>query len=69
MAEIISRSLEQALVKHGLVPPECRLLEVVMAPMSAVIVRYEVFLTVDQMRLFALAFAESSDTPKKDEQP
>jgi hypothetical protein len=40
-----------------------------MAPQSAVIVRYEIFLTVDKMRLFALAFAEASERPKKDEQP
>lgn len=51
--------LERALIAQGLVPSNCRLLEVVMAPMTAAIIRFEVFVTQDDLGKLAQAFADA----------
>jgi hypothetical protein len=48
--------LEAALAQQGLIPTNCHLLEVVMKPNSVLSVRYEVFLTGDDLLKFAKAF-------------
>lgn len=52
--------LEAALLKRGLLPPNCRLLEVVMGVMTPVVIRYEVFLTAEDMRRFGEAYLEAA---------
>jgi hypothetical protein len=54
MASIVgSRQIERELSKRGLLPEGCRLIEVSMTPMSALVIRYEVFVRNDQLSLFA----------------
>lgn len=55
------KKLADALVKHGLVPGNCRLAEVVFAPMKATIIRYEVTVTRQQTAALAKALAEASE--------
>jgi hypothetical protein len=45
--------LEKELKARGLVPDECKLIEVRIEPQSALVVRYEVFVRPDQLDLFA----------------
>lgn len=52
--------LERALIKRGLLPPESRLLEISMAVMQPTVVRYEVFLSTEQMLMFADALHEAA---------
>ncbi len=60
MAQVVrSDRLEDALIAQGLVPKNCRLLEVVMAPQSVPILRFEVFVTNDDLAKLAVAFASA----------
>jgi hypothetical protein len=56
---IVPHRLNQLLIEQGLVPPNCRLLTVEFAVMEAAIIRYEVFLTGDDLLKFAAAFTEA----------
>jgi hypothetical protein len=51
--------MEKALIAHGLVPPHCRLLDIVFEVNAAPKLRYEVFLDDDDLRKFADAFADA----------
>jgi hypothetical protein len=51
--------LQRALIAHGLVPPNCKLLDVVVSPTGPPVLRYEVFLDETDLRKFADAFAEA----------
>lgn len=53
------RRLEAALIAHGLVPPNARLLEVVIAPMQVTMLRYEVFVSEDDLRRLSAAFLDA----------
>lgn len=48
-----TKRIEKELIARGLVPDGCKLLEVRIEPNSAVIVRYEVFVSPDRLDLFA----------------
>jgi len=61
MATISNRTLARELIARGLVPDECRLLDVVIAVSGAVVLRFETFLTAEQMLLFADAFAATAN--------
>jgi len=60
MAAISNRTLARELLVRGLVPEECRLLDVVIGASGAVVLRFETYLTADQMLLFADAFASTA---------
>ena len=61
MATILHPSrLEDALHRRGLVPPNCRLLEVVMEVMKPIVIRYEVFLSAEDARRFGEAYLEAA---------
>jgi hypothetical protein len=65
MATILHPSkLEDALQRRGLVPPNCRLLEVVMEVMKPIVIRYEVFLTAEGARQFGEAYLEAAGLPE-----
>ncbi len=53
MSFVLSRALEKELIARGLVPKECKLLEVRVEPNAALVVRYEAFVRPDQLDLFA----------------
>jgi len=61
MAVMTGRGLAPMLIKHGLLPDNCRLIEVSMSPDSIPIIRYEVFVTKEQMAKFAEALREASE--------
>lgn len=52
-----SGKLERALIAEGLVPANCRLLEIVVKPDSAPIIRFEVFVQTDDLVKLSKAFA------------
>jgi hypothetical protein len=54
------RRLEKALIAHGLIPPYCRLIDVVIHVNEAPKVRYEILLDDESLRKFADAFAEAA---------
>jgi len=54
---MLPQRLEKALIDAGLVPKNCRRLEVIIAPMQATILRYEVFVDQDDMGKLATSFA------------
>jgi hypothetical protein len=51
--------MEKALIAHGLIPPNCRLLDVVFEVRAAPRLRYELLLDDDDLRKFADAFADA----------
>jgi uncharacterized membrane protein len=51
--------MKKALIAHGLVPPNCRLVDVMFVVNAAPVLRYEVFLDDDDLRKFADAFADA----------
>lgn len=54
MANIIStRRIEKELIDRGLLPAQCHLIEVRIEPNAALVIRYEVFVTNDQLGAFA----------------
>lgn len=54
MSSLISTIwIEKELIRRGLVPAECRLLEVSISPRSALVIRYEVGVRNDQLGAFA----------------
>jgi hypothetical protein len=64
-----TRALEPELIKRGLLPPECKLIEVSIAPHSALVIRYEVYVRSDQLALFAEAMnAVAVEAMKADEE-
>lgn len=50
---LTTTALEKHLIARGLVPDGCRLLELSITPNSALVVRYEVFIDLDRLELFA----------------
>jgi len=48
-----TRRLEKELITRGLLPDRCRLIEVRVEPDSALVVRYEVYVTADKLALYA----------------
>lgn len=48
-----TRRIETELMKRGLLPAGCRLIEVSMTPSSALVLRYEVYVRNDQLSEFA----------------
>ena len=61
MAIIGSLPIEEALIKHGLIPPEARLIELVIEVHATPRIRYETLLTVDQCATLAQALADAAD--------
>lgn len=53
--------IARALTDRGLVPPECRLLEVQVEVDGALAIRYERLVTAEELRLFADALKEVAD--------
>lgn len=56
------RDLEDALIRQGLVPNNCRLVDVVMTPNAVPVLRYEVYVTHDDLGKLAKAFEEAFET-------
>lgn len=59
-----SEKLAAALAKRGLVPPQCRLIEVTITPHSVVMLKFAVMVSDDDMRKFSDAFAEAAGGPQ-----
>lgn len=57
--------LSRALIAHGLVPKNCRSVELVMTPDSVTVLRYEVTVDVEDMAKLALALQEASDEQRR----
>ena len=49
MAGVSVRGLHKPLADAGLVPPNCRVMEISIGVEGALVVRYEVFLTAEQI--------------------
>lgn len=56
MAIRIPTSTQKLLLEQGLVPDGCRSVELVLAADSAMILRYEVFVTTEQLEKLAVVF-------------
>lgn len=63
-----SRGLEKELVVRGLLPPGCRLVEVSVTPNSALVIRYETFVTNEQLGQFADAMKAAADASLADDE-
>jgi hypothetical protein len=55
MAFVNNRYLGEELTARGLVPPGCRLLELIIKPDGALLIRYEKFIGPDELSVFAEA--------------
>jgi len=58
---ISNHSLARELIARGLVPDHCRLIDVRIGVQGAVVLRFETYLTADQLQLFADAFAATAN--------
>ena len=62
MASIINTTrLSKHLAARGLVPANCRLVEVSITPSGPLVIRYEVFVGLEQMQLFAEACVAAAE--------
>ena len=59
-----SRKLEKELIARGLVPPNCRIVDVVIGANAALTVRFECYLDDAQVQKFGEAFLASIEPPK-----
>lgn len=55
---VANRPLADALIKRGLMPNHCRMIDVQIAVDGAPIIRYEKFIDGDELREFAEALTE-----------
>jgi hypothetical protein len=60
--------LEKELISRGILPDHCRLIEVRIEPKSALVVRYEVFVTADQLESFADAMKAAASQQLADDE-
>lgn len=65
MKAMLSREVTQALVDHGIVPPDCARVELVMPADGAFILRYEVFVTADGLTKLAAAFMAMAEIERR----
>jgi hypothetical protein len=66
MAEAFhSRALSQALVEEGLVPKECRDIEILLPVGGAVMLRYEVYVEIVDLEHLARAFKRAHELLKE----
>lgn len=69
MASIIgTRRIEKELCERGLVPEHCRLIEISMTPASALVIRYEIFVTNEQVGLVADALKAAAEGQREDDE-
>ncbi len=68
MALINTVSLAKHLAARGLVPDHCRLVEVSITPSGPLVLRYEVFVELSQLHLFAEAFKQTADEMTTDDE-
>lgn len=60
--------LEKELIARGLLPDRCHLVEIRIEPNSALMIRYEVFVTADKLSLYADAMkAAAAEVIAEDE--
>jgi hypothetical protein len=50
---ITTKRLERELLDRGLLPANCRLVEISVTPASALVIRYEVYVEADQLGRYA----------------
>ena len=60
--------LEKELIARGLIPADCRLIEISMEPNSALVIRYEVFVRSDRMALFGDAIKAAAEEAITDDE-
>ena len=63
----ISTPVVKFLEAHGMIPPNCFKVELHVPPNGPMVLRYEVFITRDRMRILSQAFALMADV--EDESP
>lgn len=63
-----TRRIEKELMARGLLPAECRLIEIRMEPSSALVIRYEVLVSVDQFSAFADAMKAAATEAVADDE-
>ena len=60
--------LQRELIARGLVPPDCRLIEVSITPAAPLVIRYEVFVRSDRLALFAEAMTAAAASAVADDE-
>ena len=63
-----NRRIADELQKRGLVPPNCKLLEMRIEPAGALVIHYEVFVTGDRVLQFADALRAAAQAQVDDDE-
>jgi len=69
MASLVgNRRISRHLAERGLLPAQCRLVEVSIEPTGALVIRYEVFVHSDQLGALADALKAAADEGTADDE-